>query len=362
MIKKIGLLTSGGDCAGLNAAMYAVVYRSINHYNWEVFGILNGTTGLMKNPVEYKKIGIEFCNYQALKSGGTFLGSTNKDNPFNFVDEKGNKVDRSEFFAKNFKSLELDALIGIGGDGSMKILHKIASTHGINFVGIPKTIDNDLEKTDLSIGFNTAVSVATEAIDRLQPTAYSHDRVIVLEVMGRDAGHIALASGFAGGVDAILIPEIPYSIEKVYKIVSGLKDKGKKSGIIVVAESVRTHDDQPVILGHFESGKPRYGGIAQYLSEKINHNTKVETRFSVLGHVQRGCEPTAQDRILATTMGIAAVDLVATKKFNRMVAWQDNQVIDVDIGDAIKTYRCVDKNDSLIKTALGLGIYVGEIS
>ena len=217
MVKRIGVLTSGGDCAGLNAAIRAITHHAIHNYNWQVFGIHKGTTGLITRPLDYRELTIESLGVGIIRSGGTLLGSTNKDNPFNFPNADGTRSDRSNDFIEGYHQLGLDALIGIGGDGSMKILRDLAQKGGINLVTIPKTIDNDLGSTENAIGYATAVDVAMEALDRLQPTAASHQRVMVLEVMGRDAGHIAIASGIAGGADVILVPEISYKLENVYK-------------------------------------------------------------------------------------------------------------------------------------------------
>jgi len=229
----------------------------------------------------------------------------------------------------------------------------------INFIGIPKTIDNDLGSTEVSIGFSTAVEVATEALDRLQPTAASHDRVMVLEVMGRDAGHIALNAGIAGGADVILIPEIPYTLANVAKKIEAINKRGRNFALVVVAESVKTEQGEPSVITDNE-GRKRYGGIAHYLSEKITELTKAETRFTVLGHVQRGGQPDASDRVLAAALGVHAVDLVAQGKFNRMVAWQNRHVIDVPLETAIAQYEAVNVQGTLVKTARGLGICLGD--
>lgn len=355
MIKNIGVLTSGGDCAGLNAAIRAITYHATQNYGWKVTGILQGTTGLICRPLSYKNLTMDMCDHHMLRSGGTILGSSSKDDPFRFPNPDGNYSDRSLDFVDGFRSLQLDALIGIGGDGSMKILHKLSKIGNINFVGVPKTIDNDLPHTN-SIGHSTAMAVASEALDRLYSTAASHNRVIILEVMGRDAGHIALAAGIAGGADIILIPEIPYKLKKIYE-----KIRNKASALVIMAESVKTENNQPVIIGHSQSGSPRYGGIGQYLSEKIQEYTSYETRCTVLGHVQRGCMPGANDRILASILGVAAVDLVKSQKFDHMVTWNNGNISSVPIQEATQHYRSVAHDDILVKTAQGLGIYIGEL-
>jgi 6-phosphofructokinase 1 len=359
VVKKIGVLTSGGDCAGLNAAIRAITYRAIKTYGWHVFGIHNGTTGLIVRPLDYRELTIESCNSMMMRSGGTMLGSTNKNDPFSFPDNKGKHTDRSQDFIDGYNELGLDALVGIGGDGSMRILRHLAQQGNLNLVTIPKTIDNDLGHTESAIGYPTAVEVATEALDRLQPTAASHQRVMILEVMGRDAGHIALSAGIAGGADIILIPEIPYSLEKIAQKIHSLADLGKSFALIIVAEAVKTEDGEPVILSQDER-RVRYGGISHYLAEKISDLTGAEVRAMVLGHVQRGGQPCAQDRILASAFGVHAVDLIAEGKFDRMVAWQNRRVEDVAIEDAINQFQEVDTQGTMVRTARGLGIFLGD--
>jgi 6-phosphofructokinase 1 len=360
MKKRIGVLTSGGDCAGLNAAIRAITYHAIETYGWEVIGIRKGTTGLINRPLEYQELTVEFCDSTLLRSGGTTLGSTNKDDPFYFPNPDGTRSDRSNDLIEGYRQLKLDALIGIGGDGSMRILHRLAKIGGINLVTIPKTIDNDLGHTETAIGYHTALEVATEALDRLQPTAASHQRVMVLEVMGRDAGHIALGAGVAGGADVILIPEIPYTLENICKKITSLAQKGRNFALVIVAEAVKKENGEIATLAN-ELGRPRYGGIGQYLGEKIQKITGAETRVTALGHVQRGGQPCSWDRIIASAFGVSAVDLIAAGKFDRMVAWQHRQVIDVSILDAIKHYQAVEMEEIMIKTAQGLGIYVGDL-
>ena len=359
MVKRIAVLTSGGDCAGLNAVIRAVTHRAILTYGWHVYGIRNGTTGLIHRPIEYKEMSVAMCDSVMMRSGGTMLGSTNKDDPFNFPDEKGGRADRSQYVYDAYRELELDALIGIGGDGSMRILHRLATEGNLNLVTIPKTIDNDLGLTEMAIGHNTAVEVATEALDRLQPTAASHQRVMILEVMGRDAGHIALNAGIAGGADVILVPEIPYNLEAIYNKIRSLADLGRTFALIIVAEAVKDEHGQPVVVSP-AGERLRYGGIGHYLENKIVTALGAETRVMVLGHVQRGGQPTSTDRIIASALGVHAVDLIAKGKYDRMVAWQHRNVVDVPILDAIKHFQAVDVNGSMIRTARGLGICLGD--
>lgn len=356
--KTIGILTSGGDCAGLNAVLYAVVHRA-SALGWRVIGIENGTAGLLERPYQVQELTPEAFDGFILRRGGTILGTTNSRNPFKFPMPDGSVKDRSGEVVDAIKDLGIEALIGIGGDGSFAILSKLAKQGGINMVGVPKTIDNDLAMTDLSVGFDTAVMVATEALDRLQPTAASHDRVMILEVMGRDAGHIALTAGVAGGADVILIPEIPYSIEGIAKKIAEVKASGRNFALVIVSEAVKTLDgEKHEVVYH--GGETRYGGIADYLGPKIAAATGFETRATVLGHVQRGGSPTHHDRMLALSLGVKAVDLIAEGQYGQMVAWQKMRAVGVPIADAIKECRVVDPDGGLVHTARALGISFGD--
>ncbi len=348
MVKKIGILTSGGDCGGLNAVVRAATLRAINEYQWKVFGIRDGTLGLLKNPLDVLELTNKHFDGNLMRMGGTFLGTNNKGNA------------SEQKVLEGFKKLELDALIGIGGDGSMKILQKLTKKGGINFVGIPKTIDNDVKDNDLSIGYDTAVDVATNALDMLQPTAASHRRAMILEVMGRDAGHIALNSGIAGGADVILIPEIPYSLKKIADHIDNIRTQGRNHALIVVAEAVKKEDGSKATV-KFVDGQVRLGGIGTYLGDEIYKLTDAETRVTVLGHVQRGAQPTHRDRLIASAFGVYAVDLIAKEKFNRIVVWKNRGVTDIDLDSIAGQSKTINVSDPLIKVAQGLGIYVGEI-
>jgi len=359
MTKKIGILTSGGDCAGLNAVLRAVTHRAIDTYGWEVYGIKQGTMGLIKRPIDVQRLSVADFDIMGLRLGGTILGTTNFGDPFSIPQEDGSVVDGSDLFIQGFKELGIDALIGVGGDGSLKILETLAKKGNIPLIGIPKTIDNDIGTTENSIGFVTAVEVATEALDRLQPTAASHDRVMILEVMGRDAGHIALNAGIAGGADVILLPEIPYKLDEIAAKVKSIAESGRNFALVIVAEAVKTEDKQPLEIT-YSSGQTRYGGIGHYLADRITEKTGAETRFMVLGHVQRGSAPYSRDRVLASAFGVKAVDLIHQEKFGRIVAWQNRQVIDAPISQAVEEYQAVDPKGTLIETAKGLGIYVGS--
>ena len=358
--KRIGILTSGGDCAGLNAAIRAVTRRAIDGYGWEVVGIRNGTLGLISSPVEAEILDKQTFGGTLLRQGGTFLGTTNKGDPFAYPMEDGTLKDRSLEFIDGFRELNLQGLIGIGGDGSMKILNKLCERGAIPFIGIPKTIDNDVAFTEFTIGFTTAVNVAVEALDRLHPTAASHHRVMILEVMGRDAGHIALHAGIAGGADVILVPEIEYDMAKVAeKIRSVYEDEKRTHALIVVSEAIKTAAGDTVMAPN-EDGKMTYGGVGHVLGEELHRLTGADTRVTVLGHIQRGGTPAMRDRVIASAFGVKAVDLMAEGKTNRMVAWQHREVVDVPLEEVVTRYNNIDVAGTLVQTARGLGICLGD--
>lgn len=359
-ISKIGVLTSGGDCAGLNPAIRAVVHRAIHGYGWEVFGIKQGTQGLMERPVQAIPLDLSIFTGEILRQGGTMLGTVNKGDPFAYPMPDGTLKDRSDEIIEGINELGIDALVGIGGDGSMKLLSRLAEKGGFQFIGIPKTIDNDVAFTEFSIGFTTAVTTAVEALDRLQPTAASHRRVMILEVMGRDAGHIALHAGIGGGADVILIPEIPYDINRIAEKLSLLeKEEGRKHALIICSEAIKAQDGQAVYKKHSD-GEQRYGGVGHFLGEQIEKKTGAEVRVTVLGHVQRGGTPHSRDRIIASAFGVAAVDLIAQGKSNRMVAWQHRGVVDIPLDEVVVRYASVPVDGTMVATARGLGICLGD--
>ena len=358
-MKRIGILTSGGDCGGLNAAVRSIFYRAKDKYNLDVYGILEGTVGLMERPPRYIKLDYNTFSGNLIRQGGTFLGTTNKGNPFKYPMPDGTFKDRTAEIVGGYHEMGLDGLIVIGGDGSMKIIKEIADKGNLNIVAIPKTIDNDVGATESSIGFHTAVDVATNALDNLQFTAASHSRTMILEVMGRDAGHIALNAGIAGGADVILIPEVKYSIDGIIKKLKKLNSYEIKHSLIVVAEAVKQENGKNSTV-KFADGETRLGGIGSYIAAQIMKKTNIECRVTTLGHVQRGAPPSTQDRILASAFGVYAVDLLAQKKFDRMVAWNDRKVVDFPIQMGIETYKEVESDDSLLKTALALGTYIGD--
>ncbi|XZN96070.1 MAG: ATP-dependent 6-phosphofructokinase [Microcoleus sp.] len=356
--KCIGILTSGGDCAGLNAVIRAVVYRATATYNWKVMGIRQATNGLMSRPPQAIPLDIEKVDdWRTI--GGTMLGTTNEGNPFAYPMSDGTLRDRSDDIIEGYHLLGLDALIGIGGDGSLAILRKIAQQGKLNLVAIPKTIDNDVGITERSIGFDTAVNIATEALDRLHFTAASHSRVMIIEVMGRDAGHIAISAGIAGGADIILIPEIPYTISKICAKIQERQAQGKNYCLIVVAEAVRTEVGE-LVMHTNRLGQSRLGGIGQYLADQISDCSGAETRVTVLGHIQRGGTPSPLERLIASAFGVAAVDLIAEEKYDSMVSWQKREVVSVPLEDAIAKYRAVELDGTLVKTARGLEICLGD--
>ena len=356
--RTIGVLTSGGDCAGLNAVIRAVTYHAVQVYGWKVIGILDGTAGLIERPLRYRELTLDSFDASLLRESGTFLGTTSKGNPLQWRMPDGSVKDLSPEFAEGERTLGLDALIVIGGDGSMRIGSKLCEAAGIPMVGVPKTIDNDVHCTQYAVGFDTAINVVTEALDRLQPTAASHRRLMVLEVMGRDTGHIALNGGIAGGADIILVPELPYSVAGVARRIKELLAQGRTHALMVVAEGVRTEEGAKATAPD-ASGKC-YGGVGHYLMDRLQPLTSAEIRVTILGHVQRGGTPSPRDRLLASSFGVHAVQMVAQKKYNRMAAWQDRGVTDVPLSEVTIGARTLDPEDPLIRTARGLGIHLGD--
>lgn len=331
-MEKIGILTGGGDCPGLNPVIRAVV-RAAHNEGWEVIGIKNGWKGMIEN--DTTKLDLRAVS-GILPKGGTMLG-TSRTNPYK------NPEDLKKL-KENFKSLELHALIAVGGEDTLGVANKLIKDGLSNIVGVPKTIDNDLSGTDYTFGFDTAINIAMECIDRLHTTAESHHRIIVAEVMGRHAGWIAVEAGIAGGADVILIPETPVDVEEVCKMLKKRHGRGKNFSIVVVAEGAVFKEGTMVLqekkLDSF--GHVRLGGIGEVLAHEIEQRTGYETRVSVLGHIQRGGSPTAFDRVLGTRFGVKAVELIKNKKFGRMVSLTGNKIIDVPIEVAVSTLKTVD--------------------
>lgn len=358
--KRIGIMTTGGDCAGLNAVIRAVVHRAVGGYGFEVLGIHYGTRGLMTDPPDVKSLTPGMFAGELLRMGGTVIGTTNRGDPFAFPMPDGSREDRSAEVIEGYRRLGLHALIAIGGDGSFRIVNRLAAEGSLNVVGIPKTIDNDVRGTENAIGYITAVNVATEAMDRLQTTAASHARIMILEVMGRDAGHIALSTGIAGGADVILIPEIPYRFDALVKSILAVRETMKRDfALVVVAEGCRTGEGRPVTIAA-ANGKSRYGGIGMYLANALAEATGWESRCTVLGHVQRGGVPSTTDRVLGAAFGVRAVDLVAAGTFGRVVVWQNRRVHDIPLIEVAAVTRAVDVQGDLVRTARGLGISFGD--
>ncbi len=358
--KTIAVLTGGGDCPGLNAVIRAVV-RSALRSNWRVFGILNGFAGLVEDQMnlmdEYSVSGI-------LPRGGTILGTTNRDNPFHYaVLENGELVykDLSEQAVNNLRKRGIDALVVIGGDGSLRIAEKISQL-GVNVVGVPKTIDNDIPCTERTFGFDTAVSIASEALDRLHTTAESHHRVMVLEVMGRNAGWIALHSGLAGGAHCIVVPEIPYKIESLIDKINARRHIGRTYSLIVVAEGAKPVGGDVtvsrIVEGSFEA--VRLGGVGDKITREIENLTKIESRCTVLGHVQRGGTPTAFDRVLCTRYGVAAFNACLKENFGTMVALQKDQIITVPLDSVADIPNNISLDSELVLMGRSIGICFGD--
>ncbi|MCP5364389.1 MAG: ATP-dependent 6-phosphofructokinase [Hyphomicrobiales bacterium] len=356
---RIGILTSGGDCAGLNAAIRAVTYRALQEYGITVIGIYEGTAGLLCRPVKYEDLKLKIFTGNVLRLGGTILGTINTGDPFAYPMPDGSKQDRSDEVIEGIKALELDALIGIGGDGSMRILSKLANKGNIPFVGIPKTIDNDVAHTDFAIGYMSAVDAAVDALDRLQPTAASHRRVMVLEVMGRDVGWIAVAAAIAGGADIALIPEIPFDIGIVADKLRSIYTRGRNHALVVCAEGVKLASGETVSHA-FSDGEIRYGGVGAAVGDMIAKATGAETRVTVLGHVQRGGTPNSFDRILASQLGAYAVDLVAEGKTDRVVVWEAGKIMDVPLDEVAGQTRELKLNGTLVQSARKMGICLGD--
>lgn len=337
-MEKVGILTGGGDCPGLNATIRAVVKKGIKDYQYEMYGILEGWRGLITGKV--KALDMNSVS-GILPRGGTILG-TSRTNPFG----KDNKGD-PERILENIKKLDLHAVVAIGGDDTQGVAYKLFGM-GVNVIGIPKTIDNDLMCTDYTFGFDTAVNIVTEAIDRLHTTAESHNRVMVVEVMGRHTGWIATFAGIAGGADIILIPEKPVDMENVYEIIKSRHNHGKNFSIVVVSEGVKMpvgNKEEEYILQTAKKdafGHVMLGGVGSVLASLIEKETGFETRYTVLGHTQRGGSPTAFDRILSTRFGIAAIDLIHKGDFGKIVVLKGNEIASVDLKDVIGQSKTVD--------------------
>lgn len=361
---KLLVLTGGGDCPGLNAVIRGIAKRARKEKDWEVYGAIEAFNGVFREPNEIillnraRTAGIHV-------RGGTILKTTNKGNPMKYPmpqpDGSIKTVDRTEELAKKIIALGFDAVINIGGDGSQRISQALHEK-GLPIIGVPKTIDNDLSATDMTFGFQTAVQIATDSFDKLVTTAESHHRVMIMEVMGRDAGWIALHTAIAGGAEVCLIPEIPYDVEKIVKRINMRYKNGRGFVNIVVSEGAKPKDGcVTASAGEKGSEHVRLGGVAYQLSRQLKDaGCPAEIRETVLGHVQRGGSPTAFDRVLASLFGVYAFELVLKKDFGRMVSYKNNSVSSVTLKEATKEPSFVDRNSYIVKAAKGLGISFGD--
>ncbi|MBW6515576.1 MAG: ATP-dependent 6-phosphofructokinase [Candidatus Cloacimonetes bacterium] len=365
-MRRVLVLTGGGDCPGLNAVIRAIVKRAAREKDWEIIGSYQAFDGVLREPTEVMildKVSVAGIHVR----GGTILGTTNKGGPFAWPvqnsDGTWKSVDRSDELIRKLQYMGIDAVINIGGDGSQRISQALYEK-GLNIIGVPKTIDNDLSVTDFTFGFQTAVQTATEAVDKLVTTAASHNRILILEVMGRYAGWIALHAAIAGGAEVCLIPEINYDIDLVLKRLQKRFSRGKGFANIVIAEGAKPIGGERVYQQKSnEKGqeKKRLGGVALRLKEElIAAGCEGEIRETVLGHLQRGGIPIAYDRVLATQFGVKAFEMVLEGKFGEMVAYKHPKIISVPIKEVVKKYNYVDKDSYLIHTARGIGISFGD--
>jgi len=358
--KKVGLLTGGGDCPGLNAVIRAVSKTLMNDHGYEVIGFEDGYDGCIRG--RYHTLAYGDVS-GILTQGGTILGTSNKSNPFAVPVETGGTVkmaDKSNDCIRFFKKLGIECLVCIGGDGTLSIAQRFVEK-GLPCIGVPKTIDNDLSCTDVTFGFDSAVAVATKAIDMLHSTAMSHHRVMLVEVMGRYAGWIALVAGIAGGGDVILIPELPYKLEEVCTCITKRYQEGKRFSLVIVSEGAKPYGGKMVVKQTIaDSPDPiRLGGIAQKLAVDIESATRLETRATILGHLQRGGSPTAYDRVLATRFGAKAAELVVKKQYGKMVALRGSTIAAVSMKAAVRSLKKVKPGSELIRIARSVGTSFG---
>ncbi|MBP5534481.1 MAG: ATP-dependent 6-phosphofructokinase [Alphaproteobacteria bacterium] len=361
-IKRIGVLTSGGDCSGLNTAIWAVTFSAISK-GWEVYGIENATDGLIVRPMRYRQLKMTDFDFPFARLGGTMLGTNNSGNPNLLRKADGTHEELTseqilERFSDGVKELGLDALVVIGGDGSMSIVSKYCQKTGVKMVGIPKTIDNDAPATEEAIGFATARNIVMDALDKLDTTANSHERIMILEVMGRGAGHLALESAIAGMADICLIPEIPYTYEGILKKLRDLRKRGRDHALMVIAEGIRNPEGKH----NFSIDGRTFTGVSGWFVKHLSAEPdKFNIRSTILGHVQRGGAPVAQDRILASAFAVHAIDLLEKGLTNRVVVCRDGKISDMLLEDVLKIANTpVDPNGEMVHVARGLGMYVGE--
>jgi 6-phosphofructokinase 1 len=360
MKRRVGILTGGGDAPGLNAVIRAFVKRGAGQLGWEVLGIEDSFDGLLPERPGICPLTPIDCQ-GLLQKGGTILGTTNRGDPFAFPGRDGTTSDRSADIAAGVRAAGLEGLVVVGGDGTQRIAWRLMQERGIPVIGVPKTIDDDLEATDVTFGFRSAVDVATEALDRLHTTAESHDRVLVLEVMGRDAGHIALEAGVAGGADVILIPEIPWSPERVASKIHRRRAVGRAASLVIVAEGACPlarpgEPDDPASRRRRVRGA---GGAGALVVKALAAWVEAEARVCVLGHLQRGGSPIPFDRVLATRFGVGAVDLVAAGRWGELVALRGDRVVGVPLEEAVRGQRLVDPHGELVRVARAVGVEFG---
>lgn len=358
--RKIAIMTSGGDCPGINAVIRAITKKAITEYGMEVIGIEDGGHGLVHN--RHRKLHFDDVS-GILTIGGTILGTSKRGNPYNYPVKKNGQTilkDLSKKAVRNLEKMNIECLVCIGGDGTMRLANALYKD-GVPIIGVPKTIDNDIKGTDITFGFCTAVEIATEGIDRLHSTAQSHHRIMIIEVMGHHAGWIALHSGIAGGGDIILIPETPYDINVIAKRVKERNRRGKRFSIIVVAEGAKPKGGDIVVQRIIEeSADPvRLGGVGFVLGEQIEKVSGLETRTVVMGHLLRGGEPCAFDRVLSTRLGTKAVEMIDKKQFGCMVAVREDKLVPVKISKIAQGSRTIPKNHPLIKSAISVGTSFG---
>jgi phosphofructokinase-like protein len=360
---RLGVLTGGGDCPGLNAVLRALVRRGVLEFGHEFVGILNGYEGLME-PRLTETLTLDEVR-GILPKGGTILGTSNKANPFKYPerhDGKMHEVDRSDIALKRYRELGLDGLVVIGGDGTLSIGHQLA-LKGMNVVGCPKTIDNDLSGTDQTFGFDTAAGIITEAIDRLHSTAEAHQRVMIVEIMGRNAGFLTLEGGIAGGADVILIPEIPYKVEAVVKKLKDRAARGSKFSIMAVSEGAYPFGGSVAVLQKAEEipgrGVVRLGGSGKVLADLLAPHIDAEIRVTVLGHLQRGGTPSAADRVLATMYGAMVLDLIRDGRWDHMVCLRDGKLQFTSLAESRKE-RHVEPSGDKVRMARSMGISFGD--
>jgi len=365
MKKRLLIATGGGDCPGLNAVIRAIVKRAAREEDWEVLGSIDAFNGILLDPMHLVELTEERVAGIHVQ-GGTIIGTTNKGGPFEWPvknqDGSWTTVDRSNDLMERLRYQNIEAVINIGGDGSQRISQGLFEK-GCNIIGVPKTIDNDLSDTDFTFGFQTAVDVATDAVDKLVTTAASHHRVLILEVMGRYAGWIALHAAIAGGAEVCLIPEIPYNIHKVVEAINHRVKSGSGFAIVVIAEGARQVDGEMEFVESETPGamKIKLGGAGLRLSHELKEaGCQAEIRETILGHLQRGGRPNAFDRLLASQFGVKAFEMVLEQKWGHMVAYRHPDIIAVPIKDAIRNYNLIELDSDLVKTARGMGMSLGD--